>query len=236
VRATLAYETFDAGELRSAVEALGEAAKLPEYEALAAAPGVLSGSALPAPDKLEAFANPQIPWGEVVAVDAATESGNLELADKIVTRWGAAAGRPVYALRVSRLRRHQGKLDEALTASAAALSGTTTLPVLIERVYVLIAKQSYDAARDLTAKYPSLLGPMSGWLKALVDAASGRAAEAKVGLGQLEPPPPEAPVEIRVLAMRALVANHDKRARFALKDLSRQLPKNPDLIAAAKAK
>src|SRR5690606_26898065 len=150
VRAAIAYEIFDPGELRGAVEALGELVKQPEYEALGIAPGVMSGGSLPAADKLEAIANPQVPWGELVAVDAAIESGNLELAEKLIGEWGdAALGRPVYALRVSRLRRHQGKLDDALKASEIALTrGTTTLPVVIERVYALLAKEDHGAARD----------------------------------------------------------------------------------------
>jgi hypothetical protein len=237
VRAALAYETLDPGELRSAVEALGEAAKHPEYEALSAARGVLGGTQFPAPDRIEALASPQIPWGEMVAVDSAIATGNLELADKLVTGWGDAAKRPVYALRVSRLRRHQNKLDEALVASSAALErGTTTLPVLIERVYVLVAKEEHARARDLVAKYPSLLGPLGNWLKAFVDASSGRAGDAKATLGQLDAPPPEAPLEIRLLAVRALSAAKEKRARNYLREVARSAPKHPEILAAANAK
>lgn len=235
VRAVIAYETLDSSELRSAVEALGDAAKLPDFEALAAAPGVLTGSEYPAADKIETLASAQKPWGELVAMDAALDTGNLELADKLAAGWGESASRPVYALRVSRLRRYQGKLDGALAASELAIGrGTTTLPVITERVYALVAKEDAKGARDLIAKYPSLLGPMSGWLKALVDASSGRGAEAKVALGQLELPPPEAPLAIRLLAARALSAAGEKRAKNHLREVARRVPKHPEIAIAAR--
>jgi hypothetical protein len=237
VRAVLAYETLDAGELSSAVDALGEAARLPDYAALAAARGVLAGDGMPPAEKLQVFASPQVPWGEILAVDTAIQTGDLELAEKLVADWGEGATRPVYALRVSRLRRHQGKLDEAAAASHAALEqGTSTLPVITERAYVLIAKQDFRSARELIARYPSLLGLYAGWLKGLIEAESGHPAEAKVQLAQLELPPVEAPLEIRLLAMRALVAGKDKRAKPALQQIARQVPGNPELVAAKKKK
>jgi hypothetical protein len=173
----------------------------------------------------------------VVAVDAAIATGNLELADKLVTAWGAAQKRPVYALRVSRLRRHQTKLDDALVASSAALErGTTTLAVIIERVYVLVAKGEAGRARDLIAKYLNLVGPIGSWLKAYVDASSNREGDAKALLGQVDPPPPEAPLEIRLLAARALGAAGEKRARGYIREVARAAPKHPELLAAALAK
>ena len=233
VRAVVAYESLETADLKSALENLGNSAVGPAFSALDAAPGIINGSAFPTPDKLEQMAAPDKPWGELVAVDAAIELGNLALADKLLSKRSPETLRPVHLRRLARLRRLQGKLDEALRASAASAEGGMALPLLLERIYELLAKDDVSGAKQLAAKYPSLLGPLSGWVGVLTDVASKQAASASVRLTKLDLPPDESPIAVRVLVARALMTGKDKRAPAYLTALTKKLPKNPDVLAAA---
>ncbi|MDF3068285.1 MAG: repeat protein [Polyangiaceae bacterium] len=233
VRAVVAYESLESADLKSALEALGNSAVGSAFSALDAAAGVVSGSAFPTPAQIEELAAPEKPWGELVAVDAAIETGNLPLAEKLLAKRSLETLRPVHLRRLARLRRLQGKLDEALQASAASAEGGIALPLLLERVYELLAKEDVAAAKQLAAKYPSLLGPLAGWVGVLTDVASKQAAAATVRLTKLDLPPDESPIAVRVLVARALMAAGDKRAKPYLGIQLKKLPKNPDLLAAA---
>ncbi|HEX2874205.1 MAG TPA: hypothetical protein VHP33_23285 [Polyangiaceae bacterium] len=235
VRAVVAYESLEIADLKGALEALGNSAVGPAFSALDAAPGIINGSAFPTPDKLEPMAAPDKPWGELVAIDAALETGNLVLADKLLSKRSVETLRPVHLRRLARLRRLQGKLDEALRASAAAAEGGMALPLLLERVYELLAKEDVAGAKQLAAKYQASLGPLSGWVGVLTDVASKQAASATVRLTKLDLPPDESPILVRVLVARALVVAKDKRATPYLTALIKKLPKNPDVLAAATA-
>ncbi len=90
---------------------------------------MLTGSAFPSPEKLEAMATPATAWGELVAADSALDVGDLALASKILGRRQGDALRPVHYLRLARLYRYQKKTDDALKAAAAAREGTTTSAV-----------------------------------------------------------------------------------------------------------
>jgi hypothetical protein len=228
VRAIIAYETLDTSELASIVDGLSDARESAMLSALAAGPGVLRGRGYPAAEKLEEIARPQIAWGEIVAADTALDRGKLELADRIMAGWNDL-DRPAYRLRYARLRRYQKNADEAVVASAAAFSGVATAQALIERVYDLVAAEDHKGARELLAKYPTLLGPMTDWLRVIVDAAGSRQADAKVKAGQLELPPQEAPLVLRLLVARGLWTSGDKRARIYVKFLKTEHPRHPEL-------
>jgi hypothetical protein len=100
-------------------------------------------------------------------------------------------------------------------------------------VYELLAKDDVAGAKQLAGKYPSLLGPLAGWVGVLTDVASKQAASATVRLTKLDLPPDESSIAVRVLVARALMTGKDKRAAAYLAALSRKLPKNPDVLAAA---
>jgi tetratricopeptide (TPR) repeat protein len=235
VRGVIAYESLELSDLASARDALGAEAAAAPFRALAVAPNVLMGVKYPSAEQLQELATPAVAWGDVVAVDAALDTGNLSLASTLLGRRSLDNAAPSYRARLARLRRYEGKLDEALAASQSALSATPTASLLIERVYELLDHDQLKPARELVAKHPALLGPMSGWLGVLVDVASNQAALAAVRLTKLEPPPPESPVVLRVLAARALAAAHDKRAKPYLVAEARKLKKHPDIALALKA-
>ncbi len=235
VRGVIAYETLELSDLASARDALGAEAAAAPFRALAVAPNVLMGVKYPNAEQLQELATPAVAWGDVVAVDAALDTGNLSLASTLLGRRSLDNAAPSYRSRLARLRRYEGKLDEALAASLSALDATPTASLVIERTYELLDKDQVKPARELVAKHPTLLGPMSGWLGVLVDVASNQAALAAVRLAKLEPPPPESPVVLRVLAARALAAAHDKRAKPYLVAEARKLKKHPDIALALKA-
>ncbi len=235
VRGVVAYESLEPSDLDGALRSLGEVAHTRQaYSALDAGPGILTGRAFPSPEKLEAMANPATPWGEIVATDAALDTGNLSLAAKILGRRQGDSVRPVHFQRLARLYRYQNKPDDAVKASAEAREGgATTAAVLIESIYDLIKKDDGPAARDLLAKHPTLLGPMTGWLSVLVDVANKQKAQATARLAKLDLPPLETPLELRILVARALAASDDKRGRPYVLALAKQVPKHPDVNEAA---
>ncbi len=237
VRAVVAYETGDASELKAAVGALDPAvAKLTPFAGLKAAIGVVNGNKYPEKEDLEAMASPTVPWGEIIAIDSALDSGNLELAGTLLTP-SEGSERPVFEARRARLLRYQSKLEEAAKALQEAGSGGARMParILLEWIYWYVASKKYKEARDLLAKYPSTLGPMSDWVKVLIDASAGQVAQANVKGAQLEPPSPAAPLVLRVLGARALAAAGDRRAKGYVGALMSSTPKHPDVIIAAKA-
>ena len=237
VRAVVAYETGDASELKAAVGALDPAvAKLAPFAGLTAAGGVVSGAKYPAKEALQTMASPTVPWGEIIAIDSALDSGDLEFAATLLTP-SAQSARPVFEVRRARMLRYQSKLDEAAKALQAAGSGGAKMParLLLERIYWSVASKKYKDARDLLAKYPSTLGPMSEWVKVLVDASAGQVAQANVKAAQLEPPSPAAPLVLRVLGGRALAAAGDRRGKGYVGSLMGAAPKHPDVVIAAKA-
>ena len=227
VRAVVAYETLDLSALEAAIDAFGDAKERPEFEALVATSSVLKGQGYPAAEAVERMAEPQIPWGQAVAVDVALGKGELDLADKLVESWPTDVVRPVYSLRQSRLARYRGNLAAALEHSERALL-TPSMPAVVERALVLLAKQDAEAARDLIARYPALLGAQAAWLNILVDAQLGREKEAAASASQKDFPPEAVPLSLRLLAARALAAAKDKRAKDYVKLMQRVAKGNPD--------
>lgn len=234
VRGVVAYESLEPGDLEGALRSLGELANTRQaYAALAAGPGILTGRAFPAPEKIQAMDTPATLWGEIIAADAALDLGDLPLAAKILERRQGENVRAVHALRFARLYRYQNKPDEAVKAAAAAREGAVTANVLIESLYALIKKDDAADARNLVAKYPTLLGPLGGWLGVLTDVLSKQKAPAAARAAKLDLPPPETPLALRILVARALAASSDKRARPYVLALAKQVPKHPDVLEAA---
>jgi hypothetical protein len=135
------------------------------------------------------------------------------------------------------LKRYEGKPKDAVEASGAALEGSVTAPILIERTYDLVASDDRAGARTLIAKYPALLGPLGGWLAAFIDGSSlekADKAQAASRTAKLDLPPDASALTLRVLVLRALVVSGDKRAKDYLRTLAHRAPKHPDVGLAIK--
>jgi tetratricopeptide (TPR) repeat protein len=237
VRAATAYERIDANALTLALDALNpDAKKLPFMNALVLAPDVLGGRAGQAsgPKVLE-MSDDEAPWSDLVAMDLALDLGELDIADKIGASWKGSEDKPLRALRLSRLARYQNKIDIADALSKTALdSGTVTPRTLVERVFVLVAKNKPQEVTALLARYPLVLGPSATWLGAYALASMNKISEAQGKISSLDPPPAAAALPARVIAAVALAAAKDrKRAVEYVKALLSTGIQDPDLVAAA---
>jgi hypothetical protein len=232
VRAVVAYETLDLSALESALTAFGEDKARPELAALVAGPGTILGTAYPDEAELQKIAQPHVPWGTLVAVDAALDSGQLEFAEEVTNDWPKGAGRPAHNLRQARLARYKGEREAALKFSEAALAAPTFAAVS-ERVLSLLFAEQIPAARSVVAAYPALLGPSAGWLSILIDVADGRDKQAKASASNKDFPPEATPLSLRLLAARALAVSGDKRAKDFVKLMRQVARKHPDSVALA---
>ncbi len=238
VRAAAAYERIDATALGGALEAVPiEGRKLPFLNALTTSQDVLLGRLRLPPDQLLELANDDAPWSDVVAMDLALDTGDLETAAKIAEGWKGTEDRALRALRLARLARYQGKLDDADKYSLTALNGgSVTTRSLAERVAVLVARERPQEAGPLLAKFPLVLGALSGWLSGYAVASAGKVDDARGRTASLEPPPSLAPAPARVIAGISLAAMKDRRrGPDYVRDLWAAGLINPDTIRAGEA-
>jgi hypothetical protein len=240
VRASTAYERLDATALGAALDAVPtEARKLPFLAALAVAQEALAGHATTTGEALASLAGEDAPWGDLVAMDIALDTGDLEIAQRIGEGWKGSEERPLRALRLARLARYQNRLDDADKLSLTALGGgstTVTARVLSERVFVLVAMGKGAEAAPLLAKYPLVLGPLQAWLTAYAKASDGKIEDARGKTAQLDPLPPQAPLPARVIVAASLGAMKDrKRGVDYVKELLAGGATNPDVVKAGEA-
>ncbi len=236
VRAATAYERVDADGVARALDALAaDTRKLSFVAALGLAGDVLAGKA-PDAAKLAALATEDAPWADLVAMDVALDAGDLALADKIAVGWGKASeSQALRAARLARLARYEGRLDAAEALSQTAFEHSTVTPrVLWERAFTLVARGRASEVGPLLSRYPLVLGPLATWLSAYASASSAGIEAAKGKTASIDPPPPGAPFEARVVAAAALGAMKDKkRGSDYVKELLATGNLHPDLVAAA---
>jgi hypothetical protein len=235
VTAAVAYERLDGERMKLALETLpDEAKKIPFLFPLQRGQALLAGTAnaLPADKALE-MADGESPWGDLVAMDSALDAGEMDLAKKIAAKWTEA--RPLRALRLARLARYDGKLEDADKLSKAALEGgTVTVRALAERVFVLVDLKKFDEAKGLFKAYPTVGGPLAKWLRAYTIASAGKVEEARTMVAQEDPPGPLASLPARVYAAAAFGATKDARhGGDYVKSLVAAGFANPDVVTAA---
>jgi tetratricopeptide (TPR) repeat protein len=234
VRAVAAYERADADGLGRAWGAVPqELRSAPFVRALSISSEVLEGRVLLGPEKIVDLARSEAPWGDVVAMDLALDTGDLATAEKIGAEWGDAP-RPPRALRLARLARYQGKLDVADKLMERAFTGTVTPRAILEEIYLSVAKEKAGDVAATLKKYPLVLGSLSSWAAAYGVASGGKADEARAKSTTLELPPAAAPLPARTLVAAALGAMKDRRrAGEMVKPLLGAGIVNPDVGAAA---
>jgi tetratricopeptide (TPR) repeat protein len=236
VRASVAYERLDPEGVALALEALPHNAKTrPELAALVKGADVVRGNAVLDSAALRALAGPEVAWGDVIAIDAALDSGNLTVANELIDRFRDTKDRPPRALRVARHLRYTERAGDADGPSNQAAAMPTARTV-VERILVLLANNKGDEARAFVAKNAPVLGPMAAWVLCYIDADGPRLAESRAKAALLEPPPPMAPLLWRVVTSLAMGDLGDKKRGTAyVKNLARSFPKNPDVVIAAQA-
>lgn len=236
VTAAVAYEKLDGERMGRALDALpDEARKLPYLVPLVRGQQLLAASvAGAAVDKALDMADDEAPWADLVAMDSALDTGDLETAKKIAAQWQGDA-RPLRAVRLARLARYDGKPEEAERLSKIALEGgTVTVRALAERVFALTAAGKATDALALFKQYPNAGGPLAKWLRAYATAAHGKMEEARAIVSQEDPPPPLAPLPARVIAAAAYGALKDARhGSEYVRAIAQAGFANPDVTTAA---
>jgi hypothetical protein len=237
VNAAVAYEKLDGERMRSALDSLSDdTKKLPFLVPLVRGQALLGGNAAAlGSDTALVMADDETPWADLVAMDAALDTGDLDLGHKIAARWQGAP-RPLRAVRLARLARWDGKTEDAERLSRAALEGgaTVTVRAVAERVFVLVAMNKAGEASALFKAYPNVGGPLAKWLRCYALASNGKLEEARAIASAEDPPPPLAALPARLIAAAAFGAVKDTRhGGDYVKALVTAGFVNPDLAAAA---
>jgi tetratricopeptide (TPR) repeat protein len=235
VGAVVAYEQLNAATFQTALSLLRRA-NTEDHQALESVARTLTGKGYPDTKTLTQLARPEVPWGELIAVDLALDLGNLELAERWVERWPVKTLKPAHQLRIARLARYRKQARQALLATEAALAqAPPTAPALLERAYALLLARQADAVLKLLEQHAERLGPMLPWLEALAGASLGNARQLRFRLVKTPAPNAAAPMMVRIVAARAMAAVGDARGKSFMQMLARQVPTHPDLVAAGKS-
>jgi tetratricopeptide (TPR) repeat protein len=236
VTAAVAYEKLDGERMRAALDALpDDAKKLPFLVPLVRGQLLMAGNAQAlGSDKALDMADDDTPWADLVAMDAALEVGDVELARKVATKWPGDP-KPMRAVRLAKLARWEGKNDEADRFSRAALEGgTVTVRALAERVFTLVAMGKHAEAVSVMKAYPNVGGPLAKWLRAYAIASNGKLEEARAIISSEDPPPALAPLPARTIAAAAYGAVKDSRhGNEYVKSIVAAGFANPDVGTAA---
>ncbi len=235
VAAAVAYEKLDGERMRAALDGLPEdAKKLPFLLPLMRGQALLAGNpqALGGEKALD-LADDETPWADLVAMDFALDTGDLDLAHKIAAKWKTDP-KASRAIRLARLARWDGKNEDADRLSRLALeSGTVTIRALAERVFVLVAMSKGSEVGALLKAHPNVGGPLVKWLRAYAVASNGKVEEARAIISTEDPPPALAPLPARLIAAAAFGAVKDTRkGGDYVKALVSGFP-NPDVVVAA---
>jgi hypothetical protein len=235
VKAAAAYERLDVKALADLIEALpAEVRGHPDLAALTQAGDLARSPATADPALLTKLASREIPWGEIVVLDVAMDSGNLALAQKLLDGAPDTKSNPSWALRRARFLRLSQRAAEADEPSKLAVSSLRCQRTVIERVLVLFALSKVDEARRVVTDNTAVLGPVFPWLQAYVEADGPRAADMRANVDALTPLPATTALQLRVVPVMALARLRDKaRGALLIKALAKPAGHNPDFIAAA---
>jgi hypothetical protein len=208
---------------------------LPELSGLVRAADVLKGTPGLDATKLRSLASPEIAWGDIVAFDAALDTGTLSVAKDLVDRFQEAKDRPPYALRLARYMRYTNRPADADAASRTALY-TPGPRAIVERVLILLGADKGDEARQLVAKNAPALGAMASWVLAYIEADGPKAAETRAKAQLLDPPGASTPFLWRTLTALTMADLGDKKRGPAyIAQLVKAYPRNPDVVLASEA-
>ncbi len=236
IDAVEAYELQDSKNLHKAMEAMPPAEKKkPEYAAIRAAEGVLTGSDYPSSSELEAFMKGNGLWADLVAADAALDQGDLGLARTIIKGWPENDRTPLHQIRVARYERYKGRSRDAVHLSKKALDqASTSNRALIEYLLALLADDRLSEAIKLydDELYKDMLKPHDRWVTALLVGKDKGWMAANVMTSYLQPPTDAEPLSLQLLAVRSMSVAGDPRAGVYLKRMEKLVPENPDYLTA----
>src|SRR5690606_13375791 len=165
--------------------------KKPEYAAVLAADQVLSGAEYPSSSEIAGFLKANSLWGELIAVDAALDQGDLDRARAVIKEWPENERSALHLIRVARYERYKGRTRDAVSLSKKALEqASTSSRALIEHLLALIADERLADAVKLysDALYKDMLKPHERWMDALLVGKDKGWMAANVITSYLQPP------------------------------------------------
>ncbi|HTJ84723.1 MAG TPA: hypothetical protein VL400_23550, partial [Polyangiaceae bacterium] len=169
--------------------------------------------------------------GDLCAVDAWLDAGALDRASAVVASWPNATENPLYAVRVARLRRYQGKLSEAANALDVAPASPS---VQVERVLIELAAD--DPSPSVFSLIDDRVGGSKAFLQAYAYARTKDGDKAQRILDARSPPPFDAPLGERIVAALAYASVKDETNGAPMaRVLLEKFPKNPDVVRIGKA-
>jgi hypothetical protein len=227
VRGILAYERADVAALDAVLKkSEGDERARVELSALTTGAELMRGKA-PSREAVDVLARSAAPWADLVAVDAALDSGQNDHANRLMAGWMDVLDRPLHLVRTARFARYKGRLGEAASSSRSALdAGAKTFEAVTEHVYALLARGSVLPAEKAVATLGSFEGPpVSVWLRVLVRGIMGRKLLEAAPL-----PGPESALRVRILAAYALARARDARVKAYAAELQDTSPAHPDVV------
>jgi hypothetical protein len=236
IEAVSAYENLQAAATLRLLGTLPtDATAEATFLALRESERAISGQTRWQPRVLDQLKSQSQIWGAVLAFDVALDNGQLEFAEALATARGWKGEMASLAARLMRLRRYQGQLESALSLAPVVLDSKQLGPRGVTEVVVTFVEAGRVAAATTTlAGASDAAGELNPWLQALVDSAGGRQTAAAKRLAELKLPTRSEPLLLQVMALRALAATKDRRAKAHLAQLRRRFPNHPDVQALEK--
>ena len=236
IEAVTAYENLRGADAARMVASLPtEPAATATLEALRDSDKVVAGVARPKDERLNTLAEEQRLWGAEIAVDLALDSGRLELAERLATARAWDAKVPAHAARLMRLRRYQGQGAAALELAQGLVDREhASVRAVAEVVLGFVSEGRVAAATSALRELNAAAGNVGPWLEILVEAAAGRQPNAAKMAAGHEPPGKNTPLLEQVVALRALAAAKDRRAKPYYGQLDRRFRGQPDVALAGK--
>jgi tetratricopeptide (TPR) repeat protein len=232
IEAVSAYENLQAKSTSRLLRGLSaEPAQNAALESLGNAEKVTTGLTRVTSDMLKRLGRATQVWGGLVATDAALDTGQLGLAEELAKAHGWDAERAAPAARLARLQRYQGQSEAALALVGTLLEHPSPR-ASSEAILTLLEAGRTAAAATAMERVGDASGRLQPWLRALVDAANGRQTGAQKELAGLTLPAKGEPVLVHAIALRALVAAKDRRAKAYASQLGQRFPAHPDVKAA----
>jgi hypothetical protein len=242
-RDALLIETVTAYENLESLQTSKLSASLPSdaaaggtLQALRSSSKIMLGQLRSKGNLLTELSNDAQVWGPLVALDLALDSGQLDFAQQILDAHPKSVELPAYAARAARLRRYRGQLDAALGLIAPLLQAKSpSLRVGVEAVLGFVEAGRATAAQSTLDQFADVAGDLGPWLTGFVECSRGRATGAVKHLSKLSLPAKNEPLLLQTLALRALAAAKDRRAKSYYAELTRRFPSQPEVHEAGKA-
>ena len=223
----LSLIAYEAGDLAAMTTAAGRRADDPEAGAISAGVSRLRAIEPMTASAITKLARSGETWADVIAMDAALDAGELDLAQSITAAWSVADKHPIRATRVARLFRYQGKNGAAQTAAASAA------PTTAARVEGALAAAEMASARLAAATaMQSGRTPEERWAAVFLLAREGRDGPARTLMRTLALPEPQTPLLGRAVAALALGELHIKNPNHPMFTSLQVWTRNPDVARA----